>query len=82
MTHQQFLYLLDELFELDQGTIRLEDSFRDIPGWSSLTFVGLIALADEHYAVTLAPTAELSCATVQDLVNLLDTRLSPGEMAA
>jgi acyl carrier protein len=70
MEQQSFLRLLDELFELDQGTITPSDVLQDIPGWSSLTFVGLIAMVDEECGVTLAPAAVLKCRTVCDLYAL------------
>jgi len=71
MPKTEFLSLLDELFELDEGTIQGTDTLQGIPGWGSLTFVGLIALADEECGVTLAPADVLACSTVDDLIGLM-----------
>ncbi|MCA9073577.1 MAG: acyl carrier protein [Planctomycetaceae bacterium] len=69
MDAQQFLAELDELFELDPGTLTPANVIQDIPGWSSLTFMGLIALVDEECGVTLAPDTILSCENLADLLN-------------
>lgn len=71
MSKTDFLALLDELFELDEGTIQGTDALQGIPGWGSLTFVGLIALADEECGVTLSPADVLGCKTVDDLIGLM-----------
>lgn len=63
-----FLAALDELFELEPGTITPADRIQEIPGWSSLTFMGLIALVDDELDVTLTPDAVLRCRTVADLL--------------
>lgn len=69
MDAQQFLSELDELFELDPGTLTPANVIQDIPGWSSLTFMGLIALVDEECGVTLSPDTILRCETLADLMN-------------
>jgi acyl carrier protein len=70
MKEKQFLRLLDELLELEPGTVtrdsRLEDN-----GWSSLAAVGFIALVDEHFEITVSPSALANCETVNDLIRLL-----------
>ncbi len=68
MDAPQFLAELDELFELDPGTVTPANVIQDIPGWSSLTFMGLIALIDEECGLTLSPDTILSCETVADLL--------------
>lgn len=71
MNQGAFQALLEELFELDEGAIGSDTPIREIPGWSSLTFVGLIAMIDEECGITLAPNAILSCRTVGDLTSLV-----------
>lgn len=82
MPKTQFLHLLDEIFELDAGTISGGDVLQDIPGWSSLTFVGLIAMVDEECGVTLAPNDVLACRTVDDLIGLLGGKVQSARLAA
>ncbi|MDX1966179.1 MAG: acyl carrier protein [Planctomycetaceae bacterium] len=66
----KFCLQMDELFELDEGTTQPTDELQQISGWSSLTFMGLIALVDEEYGVTLAPNAVLNCVSIADLARL------------
>jgi len=63
-----FLAELDELFELEPGTITPANVIQDIPGWSSLTFMGLIALVDDECGITLSPDTILGCETIADLL--------------
>jgi len=72
MNRDDFLRQLDDLFEVDPGSISGQDSIQDLPGWDSLTFLGLLALVDEQYGVTLSPKAVLSCGTVDDMIRMID----------
>ena len=53
MAEPDFCELIDELFELDPGTATSLTVLKEIPSWSSLTFVGLIAMIDEEYGIAL-----------------------------
>ena len=82
MQKTEFLQLMDELFELDEGTIQGSDELQQIPGWSSRTFIGVIAMIDEECEVTLAPKWILACQTVDDLVALLGDAVEHSSVAA
>lgn len=71
MNLSTFCSQLDELFELDEGTIQPTDALQQIPGWTSLTFMSLIALVDEEYEVTLKPAMVLNAPSVADLAGLI-----------
>jgi acyl carrier protein len=81
MQPADFFALLDELFEFDDGTISGTDVLKDIEGWSSLTFVGLIALIDEEYEVAIPPNSILACETVGDLLQLVEAQLNQADAA-
>ena len=81
MENTEFLELLDELFEVDPGTVQLESVLKDVPGWSSLTFVGLIALIDEEYGLAVPPTSILNCSTAGELASMIDSELSNARAA-
>jgi acyl carrier protein len=82
MGKPDFLRLLDELFEFDEGTLTGAETLQEISGWSSLTFVGLIALLDEECGITLAPAAILNCKTVDDLFHLVAQKTGAAKKAA
>lgn len=67
-----FLMHLDELFELEPGTLTMSSVLEETAGWSSLTFLGLIALIDDVYQVTLKPRQIHQCSTVADIYNVVE----------
>lgn len=70
-----FLSLLDELFEVAPGTVTAESVLEEIPGWSSLTLVGLITLIDSEFGLTLSLKTILGCRTASDLFDRIDATL-------
>ena len=76
MSQPVFCELLDELFELDSGTATGSTVLKEVPGWSSLTFVGLIAMIDEEYGIALSPSVIMSSETAGDLERKLHTMLN------
>ena len=71
MTRQSFLVLLDELLELPAGTLQGPEQLDELERWDSLATVGFIALANEHYDVTLSPRQIAASKSVDDLLALL-----------
>ncbi len=71
MEKADFLISLEELFELDEATLSGGESIEQIPGWCSLLFVGLIAMVDEQWGVTLNPEAVLNGQTVNGLFTVI-----------
>ncbi len=81
MQKTEFLGLMDELCEVDPGTIAADTVLKDVPRWSSLTFVGLIAVIDEEYGISMPPNAILSCHTAGDLADQVAARLPQSRAA-
>jgi acyl carrier protein len=71
----QFLLSLDELLELDPGTLKGSEALDSLEGWNSLAMISLMALVDEHFGVSLRPRHIASCSTIADLVGLLGDRI-------
>ena len=82
MSAPQFLAALHELFDVNAGSIHKETVLQDISGWSSMTFIGLIAMLDEDFGVRISPGTILRCHTVEDLMDEVTAELSPTKMAA
>ncbi|MGZ0172084.1 MAG: phosphopantetheine-binding protein [Planctomycetales bacterium] len=81
MAQPDFCELLDELFELDPGTATSSTVLKEIPSWSSLTFVGLIAMIDEEYGIALSPSVIMSSETAGDLEQKFQEMLTTDEAA-
>ena len=82
MNAPQFLAALHELFDVSAGSIHKDTVLQDIAGWSSMTFIGLIAMLDEDFGVRISPGTILRCHTVEDLMDEVTVELSPTKMAA
>lgn len=76
MTQIQFLKSLDELLELDSGTLKGNERLTDLSRWDSLAVIGFIALLDENFGVSV-PAAKINeCKTVADLMALVKDRVT------
>ena len=75
MKKSEFLLLLDELIEADLGTLKGSELLSDIERWDSLIVMGLIALVDEKFEVTLSPKRLAACQTVNDLIGLIGDKI-------
>ncbi len=70
MNPTEFYALLDEMLELDPGTITGSERLEDLEGWDSLAVISFIALVDEKFD-HLVETEKLAAAeSVADLYAL------------
>lgn len=77
MQRTEFLLSLDELLELEPGTVQGSETLERLEGWNSLAIISLMALMDERFGVTLQPRRIAACTTVADLVALLGDQIQP-----
>lgn len=77
MERSQLLQLIDELLELEPGTVNGTSRLEDV-GWNSLAVVGFIAMVDENFGIAVSPSAIARSETVDDLVRLLGDHLRNG----
>lgn len=71
-----FLDLLEELFEKDKTTIKMEDTFRDYEEWDSLTLLGLGALIHNEYGITIPRIDFEKIITLEELYNYIQAHKS------
>ena len=45
--------------------------FDDVPGWDSLSMVGVLIEVERHFGVRVPPAAADECRRVEELVNLI-----------
>jgi acyl carrier protein len=72
----EFLLLLDELLELEPGTVKGSETLDSLESWNSLAVISFMALVDERFGVSLQPRQIAASTTVSDLVGLLGDRIS------
>ena len=68
---ENFVALFDET---DASEIQANTVFKDLDEWSSLIALGVIAMADEEYDVTLKGEDIRNSNTVEDLFNLIKSK--------
>lgn len=62
-----FIELFEDLLEMEEGTMKAEDIFRDYEEWDSLAMLGLGAVINEEYEITVPRVDFEKLYTVQEL---------------
>lgn len=70
MQPSDFYRLLDEVLELDAGTLQGDEKLEDVENWDSLAVISYIALVDEQFGVVVDSEHLMQAKTVADLYNL------------
>lgn len=73
MTKKNFLLLMEELLELDKGSLCGQEALDSLEGWDSLAIIGFLGMADRHYGVTLDPEKVVTCKNIDHLKLLVDS---------
>lgn len=69
---EEFIELFEELLEVDEGTMKPEDTFRDYDEWDSLAMLGLGAMINDEYDVTIPRVDFEKIDTVQELFDYIN----------
>lgn len=72
-----FVRLLENEFEdIDSGALKPETNYREIPDFSSMHALIIIALIDNEFDVLLTGSDLRGAQTIQDLYDLVGTKLN------
>lgn len=71
MNKTEFYRNLDELLEVDPGTIKSGDLLADLESWDSVAVISFIAMADEKYGVNIPAKRIAECRSVDDLAAIV-----------
>ena len=72
MSIKEKLELLEELFEMEEGTLEADTSLDDIEEWDSMTKLSLIVMMDEECGKALKGEDIKKFKTVQDILDYMD----------
>lgn len=72
MTKQEKLALLEDLFEMEEGTLGENAELTAIENWDSMTKLSLIVLMDDTCGKTLKSDDIKQFTTIQDILNFMD----------
>ena len=70
----RIINLLEDVLELDEGSVKLEDKFRDYDEWDSLAYLGVVADIDSEFDIVIPREEFQKLITVQDLIEYLSNK--------
>ncbi len=76
MTREEFLLSIDEVLELEPGTLKGSEMLQDLEAWDSLSIVSFMGLAQARFHVTLPAKGVAACQSVDDLFALMGSKTS------
>ena len=71
MTTEKKIELLEEMMELDEGTLMPETDLEDIEEWDSMAKLSLIVLVDDECGKSLTGQEIKGFTTVQDILDYM-----------
>ena len=71
MSEKEKLALLEETFDIDEGTLSPEMQLDDIDEYDSMTKLSLIVMVEETFGKKLSGDEIRSFTTVQDILNVM-----------
>lgn len=71
MDIQKKLSLLEDLFEMDEGTLKPETVLADLEEWDSIAKLSLIVMVDDECGKTLTNDDFKTFNTVQDILDYM-----------
>ena len=72
MTVQEKLEVLEDILELDEGTLKVEDSLEDIDEWDSMSKLYLVTYVKKEMQKRLTVDEIKNFETVHDICDYLD----------
>lgn len=66
--------LVDQFDDVDINDISAETAFQELDEWSSLTAMGIIAMAKINYGKTITGLEVRHCKTVEDLYKMIESK--------
>ena len=71
MSTKEKLALLEDLFEMEEGTLAPEMTLESIEEWDSMTKLSLIVMMDDEFGKTLKGDDIKGFKIVQDILNFM-----------
>jgi acyl carrier protein len=75
MRKNEILRNLENLMELNNGSLIGDEKLYNLAAWDSLAVLGFIAFTNKQYDITLSANDINKAETINDLVNLIESKL-------
>ena len=77
MTIDDFIEKFAFAIEADEGTLKPDTRFKELPTWDSLNTLAVIAMADADYGVTVTGRDIEASTTVNDMWAIVSSKSTP-----
>lgn len=74
MDEKTFVTDMEELLEVDAGSLQPTVELASLEQWDSLAFVSFLAMADSKYGAKVVPAELRACKTIGDLMKLAEKK--------
>jgi len=71
---QNFIKKLEEVFEMQSGTINSHDIFREYKEWDSMALLSLMAMLDDEYNKTIPREDFQKILTIEEIYNFINKK--------
>lgn len=71
MSEEKIIEMLEDIMEVDEGTLKMDTILADIEEWDSLSKLSLMALAKKEFSKTLSAENIREMETVADIYHAL-----------
>lgn len=68
---KKIIELLEDVLELEEGSVKLSDKFRDYDEWDSLAYLGVVADIDSEFDIVIPRDDFQKLITVKDLTDFI-----------
>ncbi len=72
MTNEEKLELLEEVMEMDPGTLKPEMALENLEEWNSIAVISFIAMVDDEFDKVIKSAVIKEQKTVADLMALME----------
>ena len=72
MTNVEKLHMLEDMLELDEGTLNEDLELSDLDEWNSMARLSLIVLMDDEFNKKLSASKIKEFKTVGDILNFME----------
>lgn len=72
MTDEQKIKTIEEILDLDEGTLKEDTVLKDLEEWDSVAFLSFIAMMDDEFGKTIKGSVVREQKTVADLMALME----------
>lgn len=70
MKNDEFIHLLEDALELNQGVLHPDDVLSELAAWDSLSPLAVMAMTDSRLGRNIAPKEIQQCKTVADILHI------------